>query len=129
MTKQSACGVPGHGVWFPLVRSHRDITPGPRAEVVSRSFPITPVLHQSDKFKPDASPRREDDINKLGRMSEYKASEWLGGVGGVQGGGGEWKYFFTPLNGAVNDHFSAERRSREADGGSVVGGRGEASLP
>lgn len=46
------------------------------------------------------------------------------------GGGAEGKEnIFSPFNGAVNNHFSAERWSHKADGGFVVEGRGEASLP
>lgn len=45
----------------------------------------------------------EDDINKLGLTSDNKDAGWEGK-----------ENIFSPLNGAVNNHFSAERWSRRA---------------
>lgn len=81
----------------------------PCAEVVSRSFQITPVPIKATSSNPMHPRAGEDDINKLGwRVNIKLVSGWE-----VEGK----ENIFSPFNGAVNNHFSAERWSHEADGG------------
>lgn len=86
------------------------------AEVVSRSFQITPVPIKATSSNLMHPRTGEDDINKLGLTSEYN-NVWV--CGRERGREGKRKYFL-PLNGAVNNHFSAEGWSHKADGGFVV---------
>lgn len=83
------------------------------AEVVSRSFQITPVpikVTSSNLMHPRTE---EGDINKLSWRVNIKL---LSGWEGVEGK----ENIFSPLNGAINNHFPAERWSHKADGGFVV---------